>query len=182
MSELSKSRVSTAIAVVAAIVAVVAVALPGVGFGQTPTIHGGTPTDVFMTSTPGFCATVDGFGGPVIQEEVTVDASSNLLVYYTFEWGNLDARLEGLVDIALQDADGAFVAGQGEWGFSGGSIPRTSGTVMWSFEDIPPGTYTAFGAARVDALPSGGPQGQGGSDLVGSLNDCALTVFVIPPA
>jgi hypothetical protein len=35
MSELSKSRVSTAIAIVAATVAVVAVALPGVGFGQT---------------------------------------------------------------------------------------------------------------------------------------------------
>lgn len=170
------------IAVAAAIVAVVTLALPGIGFGQTPTIHGGTPTDVFMTTNPGLCATVDGFGGPVIQEEVIVDASSNLLVYYTFEWGNLDPRLEGLVDIALQDADGEFVAGQGEWGFSAGIIPRTTGTVMWSFEDIPPGTYTAFGAARVDALPSGGPAGQGGSELSGDLSECALTVFVIPPA
>lgn len=167
--------------VLAAATVSVVILLAGIAFALTSESHGGTPTDVFTATNPGVCAEVDGFGGPVIQTEITVSQTSIVSVAYTFEWGTLNPRLEGLVDIGLLDRQTEqVVAGQGEWGFSSGNIPRQSGTVTWSFPNIPPGNYWVVGAARVDAFPSGGPAGLGGSDLSAGLNECSLTVLVSP--
>jgi hypothetical protein len=175
----SVPRASTAVAIVATVVAVLAVMFPSLGFGQTTGVMGGSPSAVYMNKNPDFCATVDNAGGSVINQEVVVDAESHLLAYFTFEWGNLNERLEGLVDIALLASDETVVGDSREWGFPGHKIPRTSGTVMWSFEDVPPGTYTVHGAARVDQIPGGGLRD---SELSAGLEECALTVFVIPAA
>jgi len=181
MRRLSVPRASTAVAVVAAIVAVLAVMFPGLGLGQTTGVKGGSPTAVYMTENPSFCAEVDNFGGSVISQEVTLDAPANLLAYFTFEWGTLSERLEGLISFALLDATREFpenvVAGSNEWGFPGNRIPRTSSTVMWSFENVPPGTYQVHGTARVDQAPAGGLPGNAAT---AGLGECALTVFVIP--
>jgi hypothetical protein len=183
MSRFSAPRASTAVAVVAAIVAVLAVMFPGLGLGQTTGVKGGSPTAVYMNKNSGFCAEVDNFGGSVISQEVTLDAESHLVTYFTFEWGTLSERLEGLISFALLDATREFpenvVAGSNEWGFPGNRIPRTSSTVMWSFENVPPGTYQVHGTARVDQAPAGG---QPGTEATAGLNECALTVFVIPAA
>lgn len=178
MRRLSVPRASTAVAVVAAVVAVLAVMFPSLGFGQTTGVMGGSPSAVYMNKNPDFCATVDNAGGSVINQEVVVDAEAHLLAYFTFEWGSLNERLEGLVDIALLASDETVVGDSQEWGFPGTRIQRTSGTVMWSFEDVPPGTYTVHGAARVDAARAGLPV----SELSAGLEECALTVFVIPAA
>jgi hypothetical protein len=178
MSRVYSPRASTAVAMLASVIAVSAVMLPGIGFGETSTFRGGSPSDVFMQTNPGFCATVDGSGGSVIQQEVTLSEESHLLVYFTFEWGTLSQTLEGLVDIPLLASDGTVISGSQEWGFAGSSMPRTSGTVMWSFDGVLPGTYTVHGAARVDATPAGGHP-VGGAISAG-LNECALTVFVLP--
>jgi len=175
----SVHKASTAVAVVATIVAVVAVMFPSLGLGQTTGVKGGSPSAVYMNKNPDFCTTVDNAGGSVIHQEVTVDAEAHLLAYFTFEWGSLKERLEGLVDIALLASDETVVGDSDEWGFPGDRIPRTSGTVMWSFEDVPPGTYTVHGAARVDATPAGGLPV---SELSADLEECALTVFVVPVA
>jgi hypothetical protein len=168
--------------VLAAATVSLVVLLASIAFGLTSTGHGGTPTDVFTATNPGVCAEVDGFGGPVIQTEITVSQTSNLSVFYTFEWGTLDPHLEGLVDIGLLDRQTEqVIAGQGEWGFSSGNIPRQSGTVTWSFTSIPPGNYWVVGAARVDATPTGVPGGgQAGSAISAGLNECSLTVLVSP--
>ena len=55
----------------------------------------------------------------------------------------------------------------------------TSGTVMWTFEDVPAGSYFAAMTARVETVPSQLP---GGSQPLAVLEDCTLTVFVTPVA
>ena len=170
-----------AAAVVGAVaVVLVIVALPGLGLGEPTSFHGGSPSDVFMQTNPGLCATVDGQGGMVMGEEITFDDDSHVFLSFTYEWGTLDARLEGLVDLALLDPDGTVIRSQGEWGFAGSRIPRTSGTVTWSFENVPAGTYTAIAGARVDASPAGGLPLAG--ELSAGIEECALTAFVIPVA
>jgi hypothetical protein len=47
---------------------------------------------------------------------------------------------------------------------------------MWSFGDVPAGGYTVQVGARVDPIPGA----QGGGSPSATLENCALTVFVIP--
>jgi hypothetical protein len=57
---------------------------------------------------------------------------------------------------------------------------------MWSFDDVQPGVYDALGVydvlgdARTDPVP--GPRGGGNTNNnpTAVLENCALTVFVIP--
>jgi len=169
-----------AAAVLGAIVALLAlVALPGLGIGVTTTSHGLTPSDVFTTTEPEGCALVDTAGTSTMLTLVNVAATSNLLVYFSSESSGLNTNSELLLSFAVNDDTGHFVVGTPfEWGLS--SSPRThdSGTVMWSFNDVQPGDYDVLVDARVDPVP--GPHGGGNPSAV--LENCALTVFVIPVA
>lgn len=149
-------------------------AVPGLGFGETSSVVGGPPSNVFMQRDPGMCAMVDSTQTAVFTMDITLDAPSHLLLYFTAEWGDLNSREEGLLNPSL-DFDPPF-----EWGVSGHTIPRTTSTVMWSWDDVPAGTHNVGVGARVEASPdSSKPPGLGPSS---GLNECALTVFVIPVA
>lgn len=171
MGRLAVSRASTAVAVVGALVAVLAVtAVPGVGIGDPTTTQGGSPSGVFMTKTSKICAAVDASGIDLMPTAVSFDADSHLLVYFTSEWGGLDAREEGLLGFEILDGTGnVFKRTPFEWSVAGSGIIRTDATVMWSFKDVPAGDYTVRMSARTDSDSNDS-----------SLNDCALTVFVIP--
>lgn len=184
MRRLSASKASTAVAVVGAIVAVLGVmALPGLSIGQTTTSHGGSPSDVFTNTEPEHCAEVDTFGvrGPILLTEVSVAATSNLLIYFSSEWFGLETDTELLLNFMVNDAAGDFVVGTPfEWGLSNNPRTHDSGTVMWSFDGVQPGVYDVFVDARTDPVP--GPRGGGNTNNNphATLENCALTVFVIP--
>jgi hypothetical protein len=169
----SASKTSiTAVAVVSAIVAVLTVmAVPGISVGET-TASQGAPGTVFMQRDPGTCAMVDGTQAAVMTLDITLDGPSHLLLYFTAEWGSLSSREEGLLNPSL-DFEPPF-----EWGISGHTIPRTTSTVMWSFDNVSAGTHNVGVGARVEASPdTSNPPGVNPSS---DLNECALTVFVIP--
>jgi hypothetical protein len=149
-----------AAAVVGAVAAVlVIVALPGLGIGEPTTSHGLTPSDVFTTTEPETCAEVDTFGTPpILLTEVSVAATSNLLVYFSSEWAGLEADTELLLSLRVNNDEGNFVVGSPfEWGVSNDPRLHDSGTVMWSFDDVQPGVYFVLGDARTDPVP--GPAG-----------------------
>lgn len=172
MRRLSASRASTAVAVVAAIVAVLAVLSPGLGFGQEVFGHGGTPTDVYtQTFDAAYCGNVQlNQGGQTLMEQsFTLEAESNVVVWFTFQFGFENPRQEGLLAFGL---DGGSM--NNEWGIAApGSTTaqsfsvRQSTTLSWSFDNVAPGPHrvTAFG--RVSTGLAG-------------LNTCAMTVLVTP--
>ena len=174
-----------AAAVVGAVAAVlVIVALPGLGIGEPTTSHGLTPSDVFTTTEPETCAEVDTFGTPpILLTEVSVAATSNLLVYFSSEWAGLEADTELLLSLRVNNDEGNFVVGTPlEWGVSNDPRLHDSGTVMWSFDDVQPGVYFVLGDARTDPVP--GPAGGENThnNPTATLGNCALTVFVNPVA
>lgn len=169
--------------IVFAVVAAIAfVALPRIGIGETTTSHGVTPSDVFTTTEPELCAEVDTFGTPpILPTEVSVAATSNLLVYFSSEWSGLETNTELLLSFRVNDDAGEFLMGTPfEWGVSNDPRLHDSGTVMWSFDGVEPGVYEVLGDARTDPVP--GPRGGGNTNNnpVAFLENCALTVFVIP--
>lgn len=177
-----RPRASRAVAVVAAIVAVLAVmGFPGVSFGVPTTVHGVSPSDVFMNTEPEVCAEVDLAGSGLMHTAVTFDQDSHLLVYFTFEGSGFGTRTELLLGPEVADEAGDLFRGRPfEWGFVGNAASaHTSGTVMWTFEDVPAGSYFVSMTHRVETIPSGLP---GGSHPSAVLENCALTVFVIPVA
>jgi hypothetical protein len=159
-------------------------AVPGLGFGETSTSHGVTPSDVFTSTEPENCEDVDTFGvPPILPTRVSVAEPSNLLVYFTSEWAGLEADTELLIQFRVNDDGGNFVVGTPfEWGVSNDPRLHDSGTLMWSFDDLAPGAYDVFVDARTDPVP--GPPGGGNThnNPSAGLENCALTVFVIPVA
>jgi hypothetical protein len=175
MRRLSASRASTAVAVVAAVVAVLAVAFPRLGFGQTTSSHGGSPSDVYTQTNPNTCWS----GGPsgAMQQFFDLGAKSHVVVYFTFEWATLDTREVGHISMGLDGRPETEVPVEG-WRFSGTVSTHTSGTVMWTFDNVAPGHH------RVDVFAFvSKPRFAGGNELSDAdLNACALTVFVTPVA
>lgn len=167
---------------VAAVCAVVA--LPVLGVGQEATFHGASPSDVFMSVAQGespVCAEIGFDSGAIAMPTVVqVGGLSHLLVYFTAEWGALGDREEGLLSIELLDDEGGVVSATPfEWGVPGDAVlERHATTVMWTFDNVSPGTYTVQANARVDPIPPG--PGPSHGRLGAGLNDCALTVFVAP--
>ena len=107
-----------------------------------------------------------------MSQDFTTDVESNVLVYFTTRWGRLNVGEEGLLYLGS--------AGQpdsNEWSWDGTPSSRISGTVMWTFDHVPPGDLNAYAWARVDPLP-GGPSGN--PRPVADVTACALTVFVMP--
>jgi IPT/TIG domain-containing protein len=150
--------------------------------GEPPPAPGGAPTDVLTTTEPEVCANVDTFGTPpVLPTAVSVAAASNLLVYFSSEWSGLNPDTELLISLRVNDDAGNFVVGTPfEWGVSNNPRLHDSGTVMWSFDSVPPGDYEVLGDARTDPVP--GPKGGGNTNNnpTAVLENCALAVFVIP--
>jgi len=152
--------------------------------GEPPPAPGGSPTDVLTTTEPQVCASVDTFGtAPILPTKVSVAATSNLLVYLSSEWSGLNPDTELLLSFRVNDDEGNFVIGTPfEWGVSNDPRLHDSGTVMWSFDSVEPGVYEVLGDARTDPVP--GPTGGGNTNNnpTAVLENCALTVFVIPAA
>jgi len=174
----SASRASTAVAVVSAIVAILAVILPGVGLGQPTTSHGGSPSDVFMQTqaAPEACAEVPAGSLLAMPQELDLAVTSHVLAYFTFEWTGLDAKEFGALNLAL---DGVGIDQQ--YKFTGReSRINPNGTVMWSFPNVAPGTHTVAVFTAVDDLDL--IDSDEDSRLAAGLQNCALTVFVIPVA
>jgi len=184
MRRLAVSRASTAVAVVAVLVAVLAVMVfPGLSFGQTNGIHGGSPSDVFMRSER-FPETCDPDGVPVdgvriMPLQVEVEVPSHLLAYFSFDWSGLESHESGQVNPVLGGAElDAFPSR-----YTGNATGAHMGeTVMSSFPNVGPGTHTVDVSASVAAIgppfPGGGVRGR----LFATLESCVLTVIVIPVA
>jgi hypothetical protein len=132
----------------------------GQAVGDVGTASAASPTTnlVFTKTTTGECSDGD------MSQTLTLNQKSRLLVSFTFEWGGLEDGEEGLLSPSL---DGGFATF--EWGFVGHTVPRTSGTVTWSFTNVPRGSHTVAFNARVE-----------GGDEDSGLNECALTVIVVP--
>lgn len=168
MRRLSGPRATTAVAVVAAVIAVLAVMFPGLGFGQTNGIHGGSPTDVFMQGTPAVCSNE----GTLMAQELTLAEESHLLVYFTGEWTGLGVNETGFLWFRLDGTDTDF-----DWEFPGHRDPETTGTVMWTFENVAAGTHTVSAHSEVRTIP---PGQEPGFEASAEVDHCAFTVFVIP--
>jgi hypothetical protein len=174
----SAPRASTAVAVVVAIVAVLAVAFPGLGIGQTTSSHGGTPSDVYMQTNAGTCAEIVSLETVnLMQQSFTTDVETNIVAYFTGQFGSLEQLEEGrlffwlnLPDTYLESPDQA-IAGNVE--------PRTTATVMWSFENVPTGDVQIGVGARVEQHPVGA-LGSVNPAPSSDLKNCAFTVFVTP--
>lgn len=139
----------------------------------------GSPIEVFTNTEPEICAVVGTDGGTAMPTPVSVGTQSRLLVYFTSERSGFDTHTELLVTFEVLAGDNIVASTPFEWGNLGVALRgHTSGTVMWPFADVSPGNYTVRVGSRVDPLP--GPLG--GGTPTAALENCALTVFVIPDA
>jgi hypothetical protein len=163
----------------AAIIAVMAVmAFPGFSIGDPTTSHGGSPSDVFMSTDPGVCPLDPVQTEPVSlgPTEVDVGEESHLLVYFSSTWSGFEEDSELVLRLQILDGNGFFESSP-DLDFRG--APGHHGaTVMYSFADVDTGAYTVQMSARLDSTPAGGTEA---GELSAELNDCALTVFVMPP-
>lgn len=136
--------------------------------------EGGSPSDVSTRSFAGTCLDAGAAHREALPLEFTLRARSHLLVSFTAEWAALDAGEEGRLAFEVVGPRGTERSDA--WSFDGERNLHTSGTVTWSFEGVAPGTYTVAAVASVrDSGASGSRE-----DLSAGLENCALTVFVIP--
>jgi hypothetical protein len=172
----SASRASTAVAVVAAIVAVLAVMFPGLGFGQATSSHGGTPSDVYTQTDPNTCLGASLNGQTAMEQFFDVGVQSHVVVYFTFEWARLNIRERGHISMGLDGRPETEVPVEG-WRSSGTVSSQTSGTVMWTFDNVAPGHHRVNVFGRVAFIGTDAPDRP-----FADLNSCALTVLVSPVA
>lgn len=171
-----------AVTVVAATIAVVAVMFPGLGFGQTTSIHGGTPTDVYTKEIEGVCGTLTPGGAPpdFMTQDFILDAPSNVLVYFTTGLSGLTTDEDASVNFIL-DFGTESISDSPSWDFPGNQFAKASGTVMWSFKDVPVGPHSVIIGSEIIVSPTVGGHGQQ-SQPSADFDNCALTVFVTPVA
>jgi len=174
MRRLTASKAWAAAAVVAAIVAVLGV-MVGVGIADPGESHGGSPTDVFMNTVEPSCTQADREGVHAMGTAVDFDQGSHLLVYFTSQWSGLNDDKELLLGFEILDVNGEVFRSP-VWADGTAQSTQGSGTVMWTFEDVPAGDYTVqmFAQVRTGSVPA---HAAGTHAL---LENCALTVFVIP--
>jgi hypothetical protein len=160
-----------------AIGAVLAVTVTaGVGIGAPTTSHGGSPSDVYMKTQPAPQACVDDINPDSVTAfplEIDVAVTSHVLAYFTFEWTGLDRGEVGLLNLVL---DGTGPGSQYDFAKTRARI-NPNGTVMWSFPNVAQGSHTVAVFAWVDRIGSIGTP-----DLLAGLENCSLTVFVMPSA
>ncbi|HEY3212532.1 MAG TPA: hypothetical protein VGL16_04935 [Actinomycetota bacterium] len=177
MRRLSASRASTAVAVVAATVAVLAVMFPGLGFGETTSSHGLSPTDVYTQTTPdpgNTCLAAGPNGQTAMEQFFDLGVESHVVVYFTSEWARLNTFERGHISMGLEGQP--EVPSEG-WRFSGTISSHTSGTVMWTFDNVAPGHHRVNVFGRVAFI-----QHDASDRPSADLNACALTVLVSPVA
>jgi hypothetical protein len=170
-------------AVMGTVVALLAlVAFPGLGVGETITSHGGSPSDVFMST--GGDAVCNGDDKVRVEPvslmptAVSVGTTSHVLVYFSSTWSGAGKETE--VVLRLQISGDDFFQTSPESISQGGSQGITIhalGTVMWTFDDIPAGDYTVEATAQLAAFTGAVQSGDGAN-----FQTCALTAFVIPVA
>lgn len=136
--------------------------------------EGGSPSDVSTWSIAGTCLNAGAADRGALPREITFEARSHLFVSFIAEWAGLDAGEEGRLAFEVVGPSGTERSDS--WSFDGGPNLRPSGTVTWSFEGVGPGTYSVVAVASVRASGASGSQ----TDLSAGLENCALTVFVIP--
>lgn len=139
----------------------------------------GTAGDVYTATDPDVCQK----GGDKIGREqlemlpmtVTVEQESHLVTYLGGMWSGFknDAALILWVELFNQDSGVSSLSP----GFSEiNGITHNSGTIMWTFENVEPGTYTVQGLAAL--FPVRGAFVEHGAGA--NIQNCALTVFVNP--
>lgn len=136
--------------------------------------EGGSPSDVSTRSIAGTCLDVGAAERGALPVEITLETTSYLLLSFTGEWAGLDAGEEGRLAFEVVGPPGTERSDA--WSFAGERNLHTSGAVTWAFEGLPPGTYSVAVVASVRAYGASGSQ----TDLSAGLENCALTVFVIP--
>lgn len=153
----------------------------GVAFALSSTSHGGTPTDVYTATDPDVCQK----GGDKIGTEqlellptsVTVGQQSHLVTYLGGMWSGFGSDSTLVLWIEVVNENGSRLSPS--FDVSNGPV-HDSGTIMWTFDNVAPGTYTVQGLAAL--FPQRGqfvPHGE--TAFTGAnIQNCALTVFVNP--
>jgi hypothetical protein len=136
--------------------------------------EGGSPSEVSTRSIAGTCLNAGPAEHGALAQEITLEARSHLLVSFIAEWSELDAGEEG--HLAFEVAGPSGTDRSDAWTFGAEPDVSTSGNVMWSFEAIGSGTYRVSALARVRSSGASGSQ----AALSAGLENCALTVFVVP--
>jgi hypothetical protein len=98
-------------------------------------------------------------------ETLDLKQKSHLLVSFTYHVSDLSVDEEAALHIGL---DRSY---EHEWSVAGTQITRTSGTVTWSFENVPAGVHEVTAGGRVE-----------GGDFFAQLANCALSVTTVLPA
>ena len=158
-----RRTIPLAVAVLAALVALTV----GVGIGQPFASHGGPPSDVFMQGTDAVCSADNG---DLMAQELTLAEESHLLVYFTGQWFKLGVNERGYLWFRLDGTDTNLTGAS-----PGHRDPLSTGTLMWTFPNVGPGTHTVSAHSEVRPIP---PRSAASADVRG----CAFTVFVIPAA
>jgi hypothetical protein len=156
------------------------VAVPGLGIGETTTSHGMTPSDVYASTEPDVCNGDDKVGtDPValLPTAVEVGQESHVLVYFASMWSGFELDSVLVRRVEIFNGNGFFESSP-DFDVNNGQV-HSSGTMMWTFEGIDPGTYTVQATAAL--FPERGAFVTHGSSGA-NLQSCALTVFVNPAA
>jgi hypothetical protein len=181
MKRLSVPRASTAVAVIAAIVVVLAV-MVGVAQGLISG-QAGPPTQVFMQTTEGdveeVCLDpVTRENQSAMHQDLHLEAGSSVVALFSFGLTHLDVHERGIVGIILSGGGEPGHRFASEiWGFPGNAnFSNSSGTVTWSFPDVPTtGDYTVDVRAFL-----GFPEEPSHEVRQATMEGCSLTVFVSP--
>jgi hypothetical protein len=136
--------------------------------------EGSSPSEVSTRSIAGTCVSVGQADRDALAQEITLEASSHLLVSFTAEWAGLDSGEEGR--LAFEVVGPAWTERSDAWTFGGRPNASTSGSVTWSFESVAAGAYSVTAVASVGASAASGSL----TALSAALENCALTVFVVP--
>jgi hypothetical protein len=173
----SRSSARILVAVGVTVVGVLAVMVfPGVGIGAPTTSHGGPPSDVYMKTQPAPEACVEDINPDSVTAfplEIGFAVTSHVLASFTFEWTGLDRGEVGGLNLVL---DGTGAGSQYDFARTRPRV-NPNGTVTWSFPNVAPGTHSVAVFAVVDRIGS-----IGNPDLLAGLENCSLSVFVMPPA
>lgn len=142
-------------------------AAPPVCAQENERFRGEEPEKTYMqTLTGSTCLGVGIDSLTAMVQRVAFEERSHLSISFTFEWGRLESDEEGLLSMSVDDGAAGSSA---EWGFAGTDLSRTSGNLTWAFPNVPAGVHKVAVHARVE-----------GGDGEADLNDCGLTLFVIP--
>jgi hypothetical protein len=176
--EVGVGKVKKPILLVLSIAFVLSVA--GVAFGLSSTSHGGTPTDVYMTQDPQVCQpSEDRIGteqAQLVPTTVNVAQQSHLLAYFGGMWSGFEPDSTLVLWFEIKDANGVSELSP-SFDVSKGLV-HGSGTLMWTFDNVAPGTYTVQALAAL--FPQRGAFISHGNGA--NIQNCALTVFVNPVA